>query len=216
MSKCWGSESNSVMSCLVSTHSACGDQAAWPQKHQHSSPHSEPPFLSCAVESNTCPHGCRDIRLSVLFSLLLLPSFSQVTLFSALLWNQITGFFLGSSALQLQPRGSSLSLFPVHTHSATFKPQGWPSKQGPARLLSTSPGSRPRPGTASWAPGSPNSLGTLPSSSLCPFCIPSFSAFRSLCLFGLLMFQPVFPARRPGIRPEFEPCLSHLLPGDME
>lgn len=97
----------------------------------------------------------------------------------------------------LSPTVTAQRLFPVSVsyshHSATFKPQGQPSKQGPAQLLPICPGSRSTPVTDpnQAQPASLQDLLTLWALSPLPlsaFSIPHlfllFAVFASLvCLF---------------------------------
>ena len=154
----------------------CWDQAAWQAKHWHSSP----------VLSLSLPLSRRE-HLPVTFvcqssSPPSVPAFLRVTLFSAL-WNQFTSPFLCPSSLQLKPEALPCPPLSHHTHSAAFKPQGLPCKQGPA---SSSPPDQSWPAGC----GSPSCPGAVPPSSslLCPRLI-LLATFFSLWLFGTLVFS---------------------------
>lgn len=165
------------------------------EKHQHSSPCSEPEILSCVVEVTLARTAACNLHLSPLplpFAAVLLMGDLA---FCAQLWNQFTSTFPCPSS-QLTPRSSFCPLSSHPTHSATFKPQGCPCKQGPAPVLTTSP-------VPDQPPGSPSYLAVLSSFSLLStLSMPIlFAAFHSLCLVRVPVFQPLFPAHRP----EFEP-----------
>lgn len=167
--------------------SACRERAAWPQKHQHNSPHPEPPFLSCAVENNACPHGCPELRLSVRFSLLWLPSFSQVTLFSALSYRtKLQAFSSAPQPYSCNPEALPC-LSPIHTCAATCKPQGQRGKQGPARLLPTSPGH------SQLASGGPLLSGRCPLFLSRPSLYPSLFCFSQPWPLWYAYFSGCFP-----------------------
>lgn len=127
-------------------------------------PRSEPQSPSLAERTLTC-----DLRVSVLFPPFCAGLLMSDLVFCTQLWNQFTSAFLCPSPSQLKPEALPCPPLSHHTHSAAFKPQGLPCKQGPA---SSSPPDQSRP-AGCGSPSCPRAVP--PSSSLpCPRVILSY------------------------------------------